>query len=584
MGDLSKIDQHTQFKLTNTIQKAATLALASDKDPNQVLADQLKKADIPKQLTKVAAHAFNRRLSVSKLASCNDDTKAQDFSLADVQKVQQLRGLVKIKKEASLNSAPFQFKIYKPTMEKAASTQKAKEQPELTIEQGLKKLQKFIDEGTIKINDLRYALQSQQLSLQNLKKKASAYLVNDKKLSRQLATHYGDAYNKIFSQLPQQHLTKYASYNIIKKSAATELVQKAVNLYDSIQVKQLTLDNMAKQLDTFCKKASAIQQQVHQKRVAGLVKLADGWTFGKQIFANTVLNPHIAAANAAKDSAAFTLGVGSNLHDLASTRIAVSPQSVLTAQLLADDKYRDAAQVLTAVLSHPSTKNYGTRQIQRAVNDTLVAYPQFRSPRFGQHLLAAVKQRLSKGGQQNLAGLAAGQQLVKAIAQTDQVQKKNRPSESVKQLADVKSQKSLDQIKKRLLALKSKDISYIADKTDPVAAFVAGLKQSIVQPVLDNSKQYTDSRLALKLVDAANAAEAQETQQKYSDAIANYYKQSLARSGYAKLPRGTKFDDIRDDNKRQQIVSRVAGLLANIPQGQRQDWAKQHGIKIPAKA
>ena len=146
MADLQKIDQHTEFKMTNTIQKAASRAMASTQDPSIILAQQLKKADIPKELSKVAAHAFNRRLSVTKLATSTDQTKAQDFNLADADKVAQLTGNTKLKKQASVINAPFQFSILnKSDMSKVASTIEPKIEKPITVQKMLVKLQKLLD-------------------------------------------------------------------------------------------------------------------------------------------------------------------------------------------------------------------------------------------------------------------------------------------------------------------------------------------------------------------------------------------------------------------------------------------------------
>lgn len=587
MSDLNKIDQHTQFKLTNTIQKAATLAIASQKDPAQVLATQLKRSDIPKELAKVATHAFNRRLSITKLAASKDDTKAQDFPLADTQKVQQLLGITKIKKQASLNQTPFVFQIKSFNLSKKASADNNVTQPQITIQQGLKKMQKFIDQSTIAINNLRYQLQADQLSLHNLIKKASAYLQKEPTLSRQLSTVYGNVFSKLFSNLPQQHLSKYASYCVIKKTTASQLVQKAINLFDSIQVKRLKLDKMANYLNAYCSKASSIQSDIKQKRINGLVKLADGWTFGKQILANTILNPGIATFNTVKDTAQFTAGLGGQLNDLASTQLVVSPQSVLTAELLAQDKYTDSKEALAMVLAHPSTKNYKTRQIQRAVNDVLVEFPQYRSPRYAQHLLVAVTDRLAKGGQQNLAGMAAAAQLAKATSQTDQIQRKERAVQAVKALTDQKSgQKvnTLKAIKQKLKAIKN--IQYLYTDKDPIASFASGLKQNIVQPMLQQSQQYMGKQQLLRELRTAAQAAQQKQQQQYKEAVQAYLRNAISseKGDKDKGHYGVSFDKLRDADKRQNVVrlaqARGENLLTAKGYTNYQDLADILGVQL----
>lgn len=574
MSDLQKIDQHTQFKLTNTIQKAATLALASQKDPSQILAQQLKSADIPKQLTKIATHAFNRRLSVTKLASCQDDTKAQDFALADTQRVCDLVGVSKIKKSASLNQLPFKFSISKPTLNKAASTTSIPYKNQLTIQQGLNKLSRFIDQSTRNITELSYSLDAQKCSLQNLKKKAMAQLQNNQKLCKQLTTQYGQAFTSLFSDLPQTHLHKYAAYTIIKKSSATQLVQKAIQLQDSINIKEATLKKVASNMDLICTEAAALQKQIHQKRINGLIKMADGWSIGKQMLAHSMLNPFITAGNVALAQAKGASDIAGSISDLASQRIAVDPSSVLTAQMLADDKFYDGSLVLTAALAHPSTKNFPTRQVQRAVNDALVAHPEYRSPRYFQHMIADVKQRLISGGQTNVANLAAIQQLIKRTAQSDKILRQDTPQSIVSELQPQTSKvkdKPIQAIAKKLKEIKQ--LKYIADG-NLITQTKDNIKQ-LITPIKQRHQAQAAAKDAVAKSRISNIVQQLQMSKKVVKLIAN----NIAKYNKGQF-NGKSFDAISNPRTRAKILARAQNDAAALlpPGGSYKDLATSLGL------
>ena len=130
MEDLKKMDGLTEFQLTNAIEKAASLALASDRDRSEILAEQLTKDNVPKHLTKTATQAFNRRISVVTIGKRKDDTKADDFPLADFNKVASIRGCEEgLAKAASFKAQPFVFEVHKAEMKKAASAPVVPEKP-----------------------------------------------------------------------------------------------------------------------------------------------------------------------------------------------------------------------------------------------------------------------------------------------------------------------------------------------------------------------------------------------------------------------------------------------------------------------
>lgn len=439
MSKVTKMDQFTQYKLTSAIQKAASLSLASTKDTSQILAKQLQSADIPKHLTKLATTAFNRRLAVRTLGSRKDQNKAQDFPIADVHKVQTLRGMDSLQKTASVYNDAFVFKVQKPQMKKVASKEQ-KVQKELTVQQTMKKLQSFIDAAPIAFQNTLNNFLEQQNKFFQLKKSASAALNKDQKLSQLFSTVYGDSFTEVFKDsLPEQNLKKYAAFAILPQSKETHLVQEALRQHQVVQLKSQALQLKKQATQLAFKQAIQLHQGIKDGLLNGLFKKADGYSIIKDIAANAITVPVLTGANAAKGAIGASQEVVKGVSDLLSQRIAVSPKSAITGQLINTDKYDDKFMRLVDILADKDFSAYSARDIQKAVQDTLIQRPQFLSPRFKQHLKTAIQTRLLQGNKTNEAAQAAYAATAKAIAQGDKNRRDVSPEAVVTKLNDTQT-------------------------------------------------------------------------------------------------------------------------------------------------
>ena len=184
MEELKKLDSLTEFQLTNAIEKAASVALASEDDRSEILAKQLAEDNIPKHLDKVATQAFNRRISVVTIGKRGEDTKADDFPLADFNKVASLRDHEEMQKAASVN-APFVFKIEKAEQKKVASY-KAPEVPvkQYTPSEVLQKIESFMTKEAAAFQDRMADLMKEEAQLESMVKRASEMLSNNVKTGK----------------------------------------------------------------------------------------------------------------------------------------------------------------------------------------------------------------------------------------------------------------------------------------------------------------------------------------------------------------------------------------------------------------
>lgn len=438
MEKVKRLDSFAQMKLTQSIQKAASKALSSNQDRSQILATQLDKDGIPKQFTKTASAAFNRRIAVVTLGKRNEQTKADDFPLADFNKVAQLRGCQDMTKKASVTSGDFIFTVEKPVMQKTASVIPFR-QPvkELSIQQVMNKLASFIQRQTLKFEEDLHKLAAEKNILQSMLKKASNMLAKDQKTAQQLATVYGDTYTSLFTdKVPQKCLKKYAAYTILPKTLTVQYVQNTIKQSDSVKLRTNVL--LAKQayLKEVASEAAELDKAFHQAQMKGLVKKADGYSFAKDILANMVSVPLTTAGRAAQGAVNITQDQVQRVAQLLSKSYAVSPSSAITGPLMNADRYDDKVMRLTDMLADEDLASYRAQDIEQVVQDVLIQHPEFVSPRFKQHLKTAVKNRLLAGGKVDAATQAAQATTLKSLSDADLKRSQRSQEKRVAQLKD----------------------------------------------------------------------------------------------------------------------------------------------------
>lgn len=438
MEKVKRLDSFAQMKLTQSIQKAASKALSSNQDRSQILATQLDKDGIPKQFTKTASAAFNRRIAVVTLGKRNEQTKADDFPLADFNKVAQLRGCQDMTKKASVTSGDFIFTVQKPIMQKTASAIPFKEPAkEPSIQQVMNKLASYIQRETLNFEESLHKLASEKNMLNSMLKKASDMLTKDQKTAQQLATVYGDTYTSLFAdKVPQKCLKKYAAYTILPKNLTVQYVQNTIKQADSVKLRTDVL--LAKQayLKEVATQAAELDKAFRQAQMKGMVKKADGYSFAKDILANMISVPLATAGRAAQGAANVTQDQVQRVAQLLSKSYAVSPSSAITGPLMNADRYDDKIMRLTDMLADEDFASYRAQDIEQVVEDVLVQHPQFVSPRFKQHLKTAVKNRLLAGGKTDAATQAAQATTLKSLHDADLKRTQKSPGKQVAQLKD----------------------------------------------------------------------------------------------------------------------------------------------------
>lgn len=416
MEDLKRLDKTIQFRLTNAIQKAASVALASEEDRSSVLAKQLQKDDIPKRLTKLATNAFNRRLSVITLSKRNDDTKADDFPLADFNKVASLRGCTEqgIDKKASVSSSKFTYSIQPASMQKKASTP-IKETSQMSVDKFMQKVEHLVDTETNAFQESCRQLTNQQAQLQRMVKKASQILNKDPKLSQLLATSYGEQFTSIFKdKVADSNLKKYAAYCILPKNAEVEYIQKTMDQACLVDLKQQLMLSKHAYLEDLAKSASYVSDKVKQAKLKGMIKSADGYSILKDMVANSLSAAVTVPSRAGQGMLDIARGTA-NSFDATKPGLSYKPSDVLSQALLNTDRYQDKKQRLIDMLADNDMASYPARQIQKATQDSLRDNPSFLAENSKGFLKTDVMSRLLADNRTNKADQSATAQLVKRL-------------------------------------------------------------------------------------------------------------------------------------------------------------------------
>lgn len=496
MADPKQIDRLMQSRLTKSIQKAASLALVSDKDRSQIIAEQLTKDNIPKELTKVAAQAFNRRLAVRTIGVRPDENKADEFPIADIEKVASLRGIAPMGKVASIAQITFSFDLHEaPRIRKVASVKIAEKSVPMSLDQFQTKVQNLLDKKAAQFQNNRIQLMVDQRELDELHKKASKALAEQPKTVQLLKAKYGNSFDNVFPEF--KHINKTASYAIISDNEAVRSVQKVMLNTVVINNKQKQLEKSASYLSTLAKSAAAIDADIKEKV---LVKKADGYSVVKDVAANTAAAPILAALGFGKGVGQQAANTFADARDaLFSKEYAVNPASAITANMLATDKYDDTKMALIRILSNPQFKSYPAAEINQAVMDQIANNPNFESPKYNRLLQVSVNQHLLNQGKSNLATLAAQSTALKALMQGRQIQDEMSAKQSVKGLKD-KTTRS--------------DINWpTLDALRDNSRFISGLSlPANVGPQLEAWKKDRQA-MQLKAIDAADKLDRERAQQ-----------------------------------------------------------------------
>ena len=404
-------------KLTHSIEKAASLALASpEKDRSELLAKMLLGDDIESKFAKTASAAFNRRITVLRFQKTADEHKAETFPLADPDTVLELMGgkpeLSKAAAEAPVMEGAFAIEImdYAEPQAKTASAPAARPLLEDTL--NYQQFEKHIG-SMLQANQAAFSRSYGEL----LKK--SAMLDREREDVQRAISHASvfelQTLANVFGdrlQIPGMAFKKTAA----AVNPHTELFDKVaayLDHEDEYVAMHNALVEYKEGLEEFGKTAAAISQYMHKEAIGPVPTVLSSVirTIPAATLAGTNMLEKIRQAGGDALATGYEQARAMNA---AGTDVSVSPSSLLDADFLTRERFRDRLLAWSDMSADPILSKYGAEELFRAVQKAMDTHPALERPDHREVLRTYVSQLLPQNGMQSLADISALDTMEKA--------------------------------------------------------------------------------------------------------------------------------------------------------------------------
>ena len=452
----NRISYDDERKLTNAIESAATLACNDPaRDRNETLVGQLKEAGVDSRFAKVAAAAFNKRLTVLTFKKTADEHKADPFELADADKVHELMTGESLEKAASL-AAPFEITYSENTLQKVAS---AEEKPSrlpyedtVRYEALVRHVESVMEKNAVALQDIVYAQDESSRKADFLSTELADYFMKNASASFEfdtLVNAYGDRFQKaIGSKLPDTtDYTRTAGGAILPD---TPLFQKAAAMVEAHEASESLKQSLAyygEGLGQFCKAASDLGDMIQSLEFNLSKQAASGTDLAKEYFNDlgSLISAPITGGLSAADN--FVTGVSNTAGNAISNAYALyqagnaahmAPNEVLDAEFLTKDRYRDRLLGWSDMTADPQFSMYPAEQVFLATQKAMDMDTTLERPDKREVLRAYVAQLLAQNNRMSTADVAALAQTLRGLTSADE--------HGAQQIA-VKSVKGMDETK-----------------------------------------------------------------------------------------------------------------------------------------
>lgn len=434
----NRISYDDERKLTNAIESAATLACNDPaRDRNETLVGQLKAAGVDSRFAKVAACAFNKRLTVLTFKKTADEHKADPFELADADKVHELMTGESLEKAASL-SAPFEITYSENTLQKAAS---AEEKPSrlpyedtVRYEALVRHVESVMEKNAAALQDIVYAQDEFSRKADFLSTELADYFMKNASASFEfdtLVNAYGDRFQKaIGSKLPDTtDYTRTAGGAILPD---TPLFQKAAAMVEAHEASESLKQSLAyygEGLGQFCKAASDLGDMIQSLELNLIKQAASGSAIAKEYLSDigSLLSAPVVGGISAADN--FVTGVSGTAGNALSNAYALyqagnaahmAPNEVLDAEFLTKDRYRDRLLGWSDMTADPQFSMYPAEQVFLATQKAMDMDTTLERPDKREVLRAYVAQLLAQNNRMSTADVAALAQTLRGLTSSDE--------------------------------------------------------------------------------------------------------------------------------------------------------------------
>jgi hypothetical protein len=398
--------------LTHAIEKAASLALVMDKDRSELLAGILKEANVDTKYARTATAAFNKRASVLEMGGRSDTDRADDFALADPDKVFELMGGDILDKVASLQNAGEMFHIGEygaPALEKVASDN---EDVPVTPYESYANTERYTGHLLGMMEKLGRAFSKERGDMLllggKIEQKAERLA---REFSKKAHLFEFECASRFFGEDFREALSEYMpGTTFIEKRASvpldTELFKEASELVDMHRhYKQMEQDThkFGEQLAEFAEDINVFGNFL--EKTAGMR-------------AAVLLNPSL--ADAAADVLEGTAGAVANVMGAGANRIddnltayrdltsgGGSAKGLLDPKLVNFDRNLDRMVAFSDLSADDQFKMYPAEQLFRAVNNAMDLQPALETPASRARLRTVVGQLLAQNNRASLADITA---------------------------------------------------------------------------------------------------------------------------------------------------------------------------------
>lgn len=466
----NKISYEDERKLTNAIESAATLASNDvSRDRNETLAGQLKEAGVDSRFAKVAACAFNKRLTVLTFKKTADEHKADPFELADADKVLELMTGESLEKAASM-AVPFEIIYTETTMQKAAAVEKTPSRPlyEDTVryEALVRHVESVMEKNAAALQDIVYAQDESSRKADALSTELADYFMKNASASFEfdtLVNAYGDRFQKVIgSKLPETtEYTRTAGGAILPDTPLFQKAAAMVEAHEASESLKQTLEYYGEGLGQFCKAAElmgdVMQYAEMHKEAAG-----EGWRISAETLADTAHLGGSLLPGVVDVGDSFVRGVGNtagnafqNAYALyqAGNAAHMAPNEILDAEFLTKDRYRDRLLGWSDMTADPQFAMYPAEQVFLATQKAMDMDTTLERPDRREVLRTYVAQLLAQNNRMSTADIAALAQTLRGLSSSDEHGAQQLAVKSVKGL-DEKRAPELPNLKPMLEGLK----------------------------------------------------------------------------------------------------------------------------------
>ena len=436
----NKISHEDERKLTNAIESAVTLA-NNDESRNRsaTLAGQLKEAGVDSRFAKVAAAAFNKRLTVMTFKKTADDHKADPFELADGDKVLELMTGESLEKAASVEPAfEISFQDTTPAMQKAASVETRFSRPlyEDTVRyQALvSHIESVMEKNAAALQDIVYAHDDEQWKADTLATELADYFMKSACASFEfdtLVNVYGDRFkNAIAGRLPEStEFTKTASGAITPDTPLYRKASDMIAAHENAESLKKSLEYYGAGLSQFCKAAADLGDLIQTMETNITKQAASGGAVVGEYLSNlgALMSAPVVGGLSAADS--FANGVYNTAGNALTNAYAMyqagnaahmAPNEVLDAEFLTKDRYRDRLLGWSDMTADPQFAMYPAEQVFLATQKAMDMDTTLERPDKREVLRTYVAQLLAQNNRMSTADIAALAQTLRGLTSADE--------------------------------------------------------------------------------------------------------------------------------------------------------------------